>query len=367
MKTPILVIFVDALPYDRGINLVRSLNAKTYSKSVPGAGYSINVKAEMFAGLKPDDVGYFCEWNYDSEKVVPRWVKALMPVLESIGNLSRFANRVIHKIISKVLKENIFAIPYRFLPLLKCSGLTAYERNFQFPTFLSEGGFDRVLYSEEGVNDKKVFEKAIGLLKKEKNERLFVSTAQLDGVMHHYGMDCKEYEDQILLIEDYAVRLIKEFMSIHGDEARYFLFSDHGMAPVLEGVSFDLSDSCGAPGNDTYVYVVDATFYRVWLNDKTFESKVVDAFSELTVGHILSDEERERYGIVDKKHGDIIFLLDESKQFAPNFFGYETCKAMHGYAPELDSQFGSFISNIEGVHGEEIAATSIYMTVRANL
>ena len=131
MKQPLLVIFVDALPYDRAISMVNSLNAKTYSKSVPGAGYSINVKAEMFAGLKPDDVGYFCEWNYDADASVSWPVRALMPVLEFLGGISHFADRVFHKLITKALGENVYAIPYRVLPFLKNSGLTAYERDFQ--------------------------------------------------------------------------------------------------------------------------------------------------------------------------------------------------------------------------------------------
>jgi hypothetical protein len=364
MKQPLLVIFVDALPYDRAINMVNSLNAKTYSKSVPGAGYSINVKAEMFAGLKPDDVGYFCEWNYDADASVSWPVRALMPVLEFFGGISHFADRVLHKLITKVLGENVYAIPYRVLPFLKNSGLTAYERDFQFPTFLSEGGFERVLYSEEGVIDKKVFEKASSRLQKEKCSRLFVSTAQLDGVMHNYGMFCDEYENQIKVIEEHAVNLINDFMAIHGEDARYFLFSDHGMAPVLEGVDFDIRKSCGKPGHNSYLYCVDATFYRVWLNDKGLESKVIESFNEVKDGHILTDKEREKFGLVDRKHGDVIFMLDESKQFAPNFFGRDICQAMHGYDPQLDSQLGAYISNIDGTHGEKIDAVDIHRSIK---
>jgi hypothetical protein len=367
MKTPILVIFVDALPYDRAVNIVEKLAAPTYLKSVPGAGYSINVKAEMFAGLKPDDVGYFCEWNYDVESSVAWPVKALMSILDWVGGISFFLDRVFHKLTTKLLGENVYAIPFRVMPFLKNSGLTAYERDFQHPTFLSEGAFDRVLYSEEGVNDKKVFEKALGKLQKEKCSRLFVSTAELDGVMHNHGMFCEEYENQIALIEDHAVRLINEFLDLHGPEAHYFLFSDHGMAPVLQAVDFDIRDICGAPGNDSYLYCVDATFYRVWLNDKTLEAKINAAFSDLKEGHILTVAERKHFGLVDLKHGDVIFMLDESKQFAPNFFGRGICQAMHGYEPQLESQLGSFVSNLGHLHGEKIEAVDIYKTIRAAL
>ena len=38
METPILVIFVDALPYDRAFNIAKKLNANTHLKSIPGFG-----------------------------------------------------------------------------------------------------------------------------------------------------------------------------------------------------------------------------------------------------------------------------------------------------------------------------------------
>ena len=364
MKSPILVIFIDALPLNRANNIVSRLAAETYSKSIPGVGYSINVKAELFAGLKPDDVGYFCEWNYNPESNVNWLVKILSPVLEFLGEKSHFLNRVFHKLITIFLKENVYAIPYRVLPFLKCSGLTAYEHGFKYPTFLSEGKFERVLYSEETVDDKKVFEKALQRLEKETIQHLFVSTAQLDGVMHQFGMDCNEYEQQIELIESYVVKLVNEFMAIHGNEASYFIFSDHGMTPVLEGVSFDIEETFGTPGKESYIYFIDATFFRVWVIDKSLENSMIETFNCMKEGHVLTESERTLYGLINKKHGDIIFMLDESKQFAPSFFGKDTCQAMHGYAPHLDSQAGVFISNKKSGCKEDMGTLDIYNCIK---
>ena len=136
MKKPILIIFIDALPYDRGDVIAENLCSKTYEKTVPGIGYSINVKAELFAGLKPDDVGYFCEWNYDPDRNDRFMLKLIAPMLEFFGKRSKFLNRVFHKLITILLKENVYAIPYRILPLLKNSGLTSYEHGFDKPTLL---------------------------------------------------------------------------------------------------------------------------------------------------------------------------------------------------------------------------------------
>ena len=148
MVTPILVIFVDAYPYADSEPLAKRLNAVTYKKVTPGVGYSINVKTEIFAKLKPDDVGYFCEWTYSKEKVHKWMMPPVVKILTAIGSISNFSNRVIHKLVRMIIKEPIYAIPFDVLPYMKNAGLTAYERNFPQPTFLSELEFDRVLYSD---------------------------------------------------------------------------------------------------------------------------------------------------------------------------------------------------------------------------
>jgi len=364
-KNPILVLFIDALPYDRGINIVNELKSTVHSRTVPGVGYSINVKAELFAGLNPDEVGYFCEWNYDSSKEIPLWASLLTPVVEFFTSKVNLINRIVHRLVGDILGHRVYAIPYRVLPLLVNSGATAYDWPFTRSTVFSEGGFDRVLYSEEGVDDEKVFKKALSALSQKDIKRLFVSTAELDGVMHHHGMHCKEYEDQILLLEKYTVELINKFIEKNGEDSRYFIISDHGMAPVENAIEYDIESKFGKPGKKTYIHFIDATFFRVWVNDKSLEKPMLESFAKLDGGHIMTDQEREHHGLVDKKHGDIIFTLDEGNQFAPSFFGNDTCKAMHGYDPELESQLGVFISNIENFDATHIKAKEIYSCIKS--
>lgn len=345
MAVPLLVIFVDAYPYADSKQLADNLDASTYKKVTPGVGYSINVKSEIFAKMKPDDVGYFCEWVYNKDKVHKWMTPSVVSVLSAIGSLGNFANRVVHKLVRMVLNEPIYAIPFDVLPYFKNAGATAYDYGFKYPTFLSELNFSRVLYSELGVNDKKVFENAIKVLRNDKPEKLFVSTAELDGIMHHYGKGSKQYNEQIILIDKYITKLVTEFKKVHGDEGKFFIFSDHGMCGVSESVKFDIRKVLGKPGIESYSYFIDATFFRVWLNDKKLEKKLVDAFEDLGKGHVLSNEERIKFGLKDVCHGDVIYLLDEEKMFAPSFFGQEVCKAMHGYDPALESQKGTLISN----------------------
>ena len=360
MSTPLLVIFVDAYPFADSEPLAKKLEAITYKKVTPGVGYSINVKSEIFAKMKPDDVGFFCEWIYNKDKIHKWMIPPVVSVLSAISSISTFSSRVTHKLVRMILKERIYAIPFDVLPYFKNAGATAYDYGFKHPTFLSNLNFDRVLYSEIGVNDKKVFEKAIKVMKEDKPERLFVSTAELDGVMHHYGKESSKYTDQINLIDDYIPKLISEFKNIHEEKGKYFIFSDHGMCGVTEAVEFDIRKVLGKPGSSTYSYFIDATFFRVWLNDKSLEEKLVNAFDALGKGHVLSESEREKFGLVNVSHGDVIYLLDEEKMFAPSFFGNTVCKAMHGYDPILESQQGTIISNYDTEYPERINASDIY-------
>lgn len=366
METPILVIFVDAYPYADSEALAKKLNAITYKKVTPGIGYSINVKAEIFAKLKPDDVGYFCEWVYSKEKVHKWMVPPVVSVLTALGSINNFSNRVVHKLVRMIIKEPIYAIPFDILPYMKNAGVTAYERTFPRTTFLSELSFQRVLYSDLGVNDEKVFGEAKAVINKDKPKRLFIGTAELDGIMHYYGKGSEKYNKQIKLINKNILEIIKRFKAINGEKSKYFVFSDHGMANVDEGIAFDIRKVLGNPGKDSFSYFIDATFFRVWLNDKSLKTALLEAFDKVKHGHVLNESERDIYGLNDATHGDIIFLLDEGKMFSPSFFGKGVCKAMHGYDPTLESQQGTIISNFESDGYERVKALDIYELVMAS-
>lgn len=367
MKTPILVIFVDAYPFAESETLASRIVAKTRAKVTPGVGYSINVKSELFAGLVPDEVGYFCEWNYSSQKQHGWMNPVVVSFLKSIGNINNFMDRVVHRVVRSLLNSPVYAIPFDVLPYLRFSGPTAYERDFSRSTFLTEGEFERILYSELGGKDDAVFAAAKNYIARERPKRLFVGTAELDGVMHKYGMECTEYRNHLKEVDRHIEEVVTDFIALHGTDARYFIFSDHGMASVKEGVRFDIEAVLGRSGPQTYGYFIDATFLRVWLNDASLRGRLCEALDGLGAGHVYSQEERELHGLKDRRHGDVIYLLDEGKMFSPSFFGEKTCQSMHGYDPELESQQGVFLSNIECGDGNKIKAREIYEAVTNSL
>jgi hypothetical protein len=359
VNTPSLIIFIDALPFHEGAVLAKRLSATTYKKMIPGVGYSINVKAELFAGLQPDQVGFFCEWNYKQDAT---WLKKWEPVLKLIDMLiPRYSipDRIVRRVLGKFIGKKIFAIPYGLLPLLEHAGETAYEYEFPHETILSKNKFERLLYSQHGVDDQKLFRLAQEKIRQENTERLFVGTAELDGIMHHYGMDSPQYSRQIELINTEVAVVVEEFLKKHPN-GNYFVFSDHGMARVDKAVTYEIEKLFGKAGKGSYVYSVDATFFRIWILDKTLAEPIARSMAEIEDGHILSDQERILLGIVDKAaHGDIIFLLNEGCQFSPSFYGKNISRAMHGYDPELESQKGTLLSNRYCDEREEITALEL--------
>jgi hypothetical protein len=364
-ENAVLVIFVDALPFDRGAELARKLGSVSRKKVIPGIGYSINVKTEIFAGIKPDEVGYFCEWNYTAKRELPGVLGWSLGIAGKLIPKFGFFDKALHRVVAKLIGRPVYGIPLTLLPYMRFSGPTAYEHNFSRPTFLSDHNFRRILYSELGVKDDVVFENALNVLERERSEKLFVATAELDGVMHHYGMHCERYENQIALITEKAEQLVRKFLDLHGKDAKYYIFSDHGMADVTEPVEIDVEKILGQPGPGSYGYFVDATFLRIWVDDKSIRGSVEAMLDEMVNtgrGFLLDSGARELYGLKDGTHGDYIFLLNEGKMFFPSFFGRALSKAMHGYKPDLDSQQGVLISNAAIKNGA-IEAEQIYKLV----
>ena len=103
-EIPILVIFIDAMPFYEGASLAERLNAKSYKKVTPGIGYSINVKTEIFAGIGPDEVGYFCEWVFKKEKQYSNSICLMFKFFNYFSNFNTTTNKVLHRITGKIIR-----------------------------------------------------------------------------------------------------------------------------------------------------------------------------------------------------------------------------------------------------------------------
>ncbi len=341
-----LIVFVDAFPYE-GLKYAEYLSSfKQKARVIPGIGFSINVKAEIFGGYKPDDAGFFCEWMYDPHSPLKKW----RPVFSLIYNFSRFnyiTDRITHKLLSKILKENIFNIPFDVLRYFKKSGTNAYEDEFHLPTILSTKDFKKILYSNypsSRARDKLILIDAKKIIKKDIFENLFIALADLDHFTHRRGVGSPEHIDKIKWLDHELKNLCDQFLEKNPD-GNIIILSDHGMANVEKAVKIELKKQFGKIGEDSYIPFIDSTMLRIWIFRESLYKKIEEYLSTYGHGVVLNRNERKKSGISSKKFGDIIFLLEEGKVFIPSYFGKNVPKAMHGYHPELRSQQGMIVCN----------------------
>ena len=339
----LVIVFVDALPYEALPLLVRSRRALSWHRPLqPGFGYSINVKSELFAGLVPDAVGFLNEWTYRPRSGAG-WVGAPRWLWRHV-NRSRVVRRGVTKVLSRLVKEDLRNIPLPLLPAMVRTGANAYERGYERETLFSRHGVTRYVYTEHGGDDgayralRRAIESSPGPI------RAFLAQCELDHVTHKYGKGTREYRAMIDRIDTRLAELW-EVLRARG-AGRLCLVSDHGMANVERHVTFDIAEAIGGAG-ERYGYFVDATMARVWSDD---ESVLVSVQAWLVgqrlPGRVLSPEERSRWGISTPAFGQLVFLLDEGAMFVPNFFGDRPCKAMHGYWPSLSSQRGLLAASV---------------------
>jgi len=134
--------------------------------------------------------------------------------------------------------------------------------------------------------------------------------------------------------------LTDAFRSRHGGQGEIFLFSDHGMANVTSEAELDIERVFGRARPDRYLFFLDGTMARAWLFDETLREPIGAYLRSRSFGTLIDEEARARYGVASRHCGDLLFLLHEGVGLCPTFFGRRTPKALHGYAPELESQQG---------------------------
>lgn len=334
--TDLLVVFVDSLAYSAVKEWRLAQTVPHCLPFEPLLGYSVNVKPAMFAGLVPDACGEFCEWQFQPGGEEPN--AAAMHAYRAIDK-SPLVRSLFDRGVAKLRHREACRIPWSMRHHFKRASKLdrqVYEPGFRFPSVLD--AMDRVIYPSFSYGpdrDSKVFGSAheqIG-----KSQRLFVGSADLDGLTHKYGIGSPEYIAKVSEVEALVTGLYTAFKE-HNPEGKFFLTSDHGMAPVttpVDGVSlpFDL------PAETTFF--TDSTFLRVW----NAPSSVAADLEAWTVGRVLSPEERRSYNLASPAFGDFIFLLNEGHVFAPSFVSRRPARAMHGYAPELPSQWGIVLAS----------------------
>lgn len=319
-----IILFIDGLSFDHSRALTSISNFKK-NKITPGAGFSNNIYTELICGRKPDEAGFFNEWTYSSsnQSIIN---KLLLPFDLLRGNI--YINYAFRFFLKK-LNLNTFNIPFKFLHLFKSNGAHNFESLIS-PNFPKDDHFtfyDSALIKKSvGDRDLSIMDKVL----KSSSNKIFISLVDLDNIAHIYGTNSSQYHQHINLIDHFIKKI--------SNKNQLVIFSDHGMVDVKKIVTFQIESLLGKASTNSYTYFLDSTFLRVWLHNKNLKTEMVNKLKTLDHGLVIDDEERKEYSFINRDFGDIIFRANESVMYVPNFFGFRSCKAMHGYDPKLESQ-----------------------------
>ena len=356
-----LIVFIDSFPCE-SVSQTKFLSSfGNLTGVIPGFGYSVNVKAELFGGYKPDNAGFLNNWTYKTDSRF-RPYRHLFRALDVI-NFSSSVDKISHKVLSKILGCNLLRIPFSYLSYFDTWGIEAYYDAFPKETIFTLYPFTKVLYSSfpPGDNrDRLLFDKALEIIQENQYPNLFVASADLDHITHRAGVGSEQHQAKIMELDSLLEKITEVFLD-KNSQGKVVILSDHGMANVQNGVQVTLERHFGKASEKSYIYFADSVTLRIWCFDQSLREEINFHLYNLKIGSLLSEDQRRYYGITSPAFGNIILVLDSGSIFQPSFFGkWRNVRAMHGYLPEDASQKGIFISNFPQYDKKCLTATEVY-------
>lgn len=333
-----LALFVDSLPhyYLPQTRVLKQFECKASLR--PGFGYSVNIHAEMFSGLRPDQVGFLSEWAVSPSTAPGRYLRPYLQLFEVLGK-SYILDRVMRRGLQRVIGYTGY-VPFRYLHLLARTGRFPHERDYSFSTVFTDDAGGIEIYPRVQKRLRRDGDVVEQIKDKIPDGGLIVGFFEdLDWVGHYYGVGSQEYRDYIRQLDNWIEELWGIWSKRH-PVGRFLIFSDHGMANTTGEVDLQLERHCGPAGLSTYLYVKDSTMCRVWSYSEKNRKVLAEYLQTVPGGRLVTEEERKRFGIASRACGDLIYLVDDGMVLNPSFFGARAPKAMHGHHPDLPSQQG---------------------------
>lgn len=331
-----LIIFIDGFPYELLKDSCFKDKFSYISAMSPGIGYSVNIHAEIFAGLSADQIGFFNTWKLDRANSPFRTLKGLKKILGYFGG-NRYLNRIFRDVIRFIYGSDSLNIPYRFIDMFASCGCSIYSKDFPKTKLLPNKITERDIASGTDIEKYLVAQGKLG-----KEGRLSIFFVELDEIAHKFGLNSMEYKSSFTRLNGWIIDLYDKFKSIYPD-AHVTVLSDHGMSEVKRAVNLDLEEEVSSAGGKHYVYFLDTTMLRIWYFDLKAKNTLESFLSKRDYGRLLTDQERIEFGIANKEWADSIFLLNEGCVFDPSFLEKGHPLAMHGYHPQLSWQKGIFL------------------------
>ena len=320
-------------------------------------GYSSAAIPTILTGVPPEKHQHWNLFYYDPTGSPFHWLRHLRFLPDAVLD---------HRITRKLLKE----IGRRWLglgPLFECcvsprilhlfnwvEKRNIYDRRgiVGAPSIfdrLAEDGIPHQVYSYHDGSDDTLLRRAERDIESDEGKFFFVYLSEMDAFLHHHRNKPSQVETRLRW---YDARLRELFRTTRrvDPEASLTVFSDHGMTPIQR--KYDLLeeiDGLGLRMPDDYLAVYDSTMARFWFFSNQARDKVAAALSAVKCGHMLTDAELEKLGVLfpDGRYGELVFLLDPGCLFERSDFNGQgwSPAAMHGYHPDDPDSDGIFLTN----------------------
>ncbi len=207
------------------------------------------------------------------------------------------------------------------------------------------------IYTYRHAADAAILQRAQAEVRAGAADVFFLYLSELDHFLHFHRGEPAAIRQRLLW---YGAELQALFLAARqrDAEARFCIFSDHGMAPVRGRT--DVAGTVAGLGLEMprdYLAVYDSTMARFWFFNQRARHLVRSALSEQPHGQLLRTEELRREGVFfpDHRFGETIFLLDPGWLIAESHFngaGWNPT-GMHGYHPDDADSDAIFLANFE--------------------
>lgn len=362
VSRPVLAVFLDGLGADAIERMPFLARQATVRRMRTELGYSITCHASMYTGLRPDRHGLWFVWQRDPMRSPFRWLRPLR-FLNAIDNLP------MHVVATKVTRRFVrttswFGIPYPVhVPWRDLPDLDVAERKlWHEPGYLAPA---RTIF--DVMRDAELRFEIVGMARgplmgmagieaweppSSPYRFTYLFAGDIDHASHAHGQGSADVTRLLArvdgVIESKWTALVRD-----GADPVLVAWSDHGHhdvqrlnpLPFLRERGFDIR---------RHPHVIDTNFIRLWVDDPDERRKVVDQLDTLGIGHVLTEEEQERYRVrmPDDRYGNVIFYVELPWALSHTIWGFgRRLASAHGYLPDHPASDAVFVSNIPAREG----------------
>jgi hypothetical protein len=322
-------------------------------------GFSSGVIPSILSGLSPAENGIWNLVYYDPEHSPFRWMRRF-----SFLPYKLLDNRLGRRLMTELGRRALglgpgfdCCVSPKLLPWFNWG-----ERR----NIYEEGGlgatpsiFDQLagqqipyrVYSYQHATDHQILAKATTDVEQDRAGFFFLYLSEFDSFLHMHCNDPEKIAGKLAWYEQSLQRLFAAALR-RDPEAKFFLFSDHGMTPVRR--HYDLAADiglCRLRMPQDYLSVYDSTMARFWFFSGQARVAITDCLRRVPCGRLLADDELRQLGVFfpDNRYGEAILLMEPGTLISTSGFNGAGWKpaGMHGYHPDDPHSDAVFLTNYE--------------------